>query len=93
MQHGRKGLHALAVCRDLWRFSGPWFTVVNGTTPASLVRAKHVIVPGAARRYAPPRRWQFDSRQIYVRPRTDPQSAHGKAAGSQRVYRLGQLRA
>jgi len=65
----------------------------TATTPASLVCAKHVIVPGAARRYAPPRRWQFDSRRIYVRPRTDPQSAHGKAAGSQRVYRLGQLRA
>jgi len=24
-----------------------------------------------------PRRWQFDSRRIYVRPRTCPQSAHG----------------
>ena len=24
----------------------------------------------------PPRRWQFDSRRIYVRPRTDPQFAH-----------------
>jgi len=24
----------------------------------------------------PPRRWQFDSRRIYVRPRTGPQSAH-----------------
>ena len=23
-----------------------------------------------------PRRWQFDSRRIYVRPRTGPQSAH-----------------
>jgi len=33
------------------------------------------IGPGAARRYAP-RRWQFDSRRIYVRPRTGPQSAH-----------------
>jgi len=29
----------------------------------------------AARRYAP-RRWQFDSRRIYVRPRTGPQSTH-----------------
>ena len=25
-----------------------------------------------------PRRWQFDSRRIYVRPRTGPQSAHAK---------------
>ena len=40
----------------------------------------------------PPRRWQFDSRRIYVRPRTGPQSAHGYAAGSQRAYSLGQLR-
>ena len=24
----------------------------------------------------PPRRWQFDSRRIYVRPRTGPQSTH-----------------
>ena len=37
---------------------------------------KQVIVPGAARRYAPPRRWQFDSMRIYVRPRTGPLSAH-----------------
>ena len=36
---------------------------------------KQVIAPGAARRYAR-RRWQFDSRRIYVRSRTDPQSAH-----------------
>ena len=33
------------------------------------------IAPEAARRYAL-RRWQFDSRRIYVRPRTVPQSAH-----------------
>jgi len=32
---------------------------------------------GAARRYAPTRRWQFDSRRIYVRLRTGPQSARG----------------
>jgi len=31
---------------------------------------------GEARRYAPRRR-QFDSRRIYVRPRTGPQSTHG----------------
>ena len=38
---------------------------------------KQVIAPGAARRYAPlPRRRQFDSRRIYVRARTGPQSAH-----------------
>jgi len=37
---------------------------------------KLVIAPGAVRRYAH-RRWQFDSRWIYVRPRTGPQSAHG----------------
>jgi len=36
---------------------------------------KQVIAPGAARRYAR-RRWQFDSRRIYVRSRTDLQSAH-----------------
>jgi len=40
------------------------------------VKLKQVIAPGAATRYAP-RRWQFDSRRIYVRPRTGPQSAHG----------------
>ena len=40
----------------------------------------------------PPLR-QFDSWRIYVRPRTGPQSAHGYAAGSQRAYCLGQLRA
>jgi len=39
-----------------------------------------VIAPGAARRYAR-RRWQFDSRRIYVRPRTGPQSAHPLVAG------------
>jgi len=39
-----------------------------------------------------PRRWQFDSWRIYVRPRTGSQSAHGQAAGSQRAYSLGQLR-
>jgi len=32
------------------------------------------IAPRAARRYAP-RRWQLNSRRIYVRPRTGPQSA------------------
>jgi len=31
--------------------------------------------PRAARQYAPGQ-WQFDSRRIYVRPRTRPQSAH-----------------
>ena len=36
---------------------------------------KQIIASGATRRYAP-RRWQFDSRRIYVRPRTGPQSAH-----------------
>jgi len=38
-----------------------------------------------------PRRWQFHSRRIFVRPRTGPQSAHGLAAGSQRAYNLRQL--
>ena len=38
----------------------------------------------------PPRRWQFDSRGIYVRPRTGPQSA-ASLPGSQR-HSLGQLR-
>ena len=54
-------------------------------------RSKQVIAPGAARQYAP-RRWQVDSRRIYVRPRTGPQSAHlwwPPAAGSQRADRLG----
>jgi len=40
---------------------------------------KQVIAPGAARRYVPPplpRGRQFDSRRIYVRARTGPQSAH-----------------
>jgi len=41
---------------------------------------------------SPPRRWQFDSRLIYVRPRTGLQSAHGQAVGSQRAYSVGQLR-
>ena len=39
-------------------------------------RDKQVITSGAATRYAR-RRWQFDSRRIYVRPRTGPQSTHG----------------
>ena len=34
-----------------------------------------VIAPAAARRYVP-RRWQFVSWRIYVRPRTGPLSAH-----------------
>jgi len=42
----------------------------------------------------PARRWQYDSRRIYVRPRTGPQSEHlwwpGRpAAGSQRADSLG----
>ena len=60
---------------------------------------KQVIAPAAPRRYAlPRRRWQFDSRRIYVRPRTGPQSAHlwwpavAKLAGSHRAYSLAQLR-
>jgi len=45
--------------------------------PDQLVSTQQVIAPGTARRYAlPRRRWQFDSRRIYVRPRTGPQSAH-----------------
>jgi len=32
--------------------------------------------PGDGETICPPRRWQFDSRRIYVRPRTGPQSAH-----------------
>jgi len=43
----------------------------------ALRKRKQVIAPGAARRYALADRWQFDSRRIYVRPRTGPQSAHG----------------
>jgi len=45
----------------------------SAVVPCSL---KQVIAPRAARRYAT-RRWQFDSRRIYVRPRTGPQSARG----------------
>jgi len=33
--------------------------------------------PGGGKTICPPRRWQFDSRRIYVRPRTGPQSARG----------------
>ena len=58
----------------------------------SVVHSESKLSPGAAKRYAP-RRWQFDSRRIYVRSRTGSQSAHGYAAGSQRAYSLGQLRA
>ena len=53
--------------------------------------------PGGAETISPRRRWQFDSRRIYVRPRTGPQSAHlwwpavAKLAGSQRACSLGQL--
>ena len=43
--------------------------------------------PGASRRYAP-RRCQFDSRRIYVRPRTGPVGGR-PAAGSQRAGSLG----
>ena len=45
----------------------------------------------AARRYTR-RRWQFDSRRIYVRQRTGPQCSHlwwRPAAGSQRADSLG----
>jgi len=42
-----------------------WIKVYNKLSPRR-----------AARRYAP-RQWQFDSRRIYVRPRTGPQSVHG----------------
>ena len=48
---------------------------------------KQVIAPGRRNDMPPPRRRQFDSRRIYVRLRTGPQSAHGLAAGSQRVYK------
>ena len=52
--------------------------------------------PGAVRLYGP-RWWQFDSRWIYIRPQTGPQSSHlwwlavAKLVGSQRAYSLGQL--
>ena len=58
----------------------PYTTVTRSLLSMSHIwhALKQVIAPGAARRYAPPpRRWQFDSRRIYVRPRTGPQSAHG----------------
>jgi len=34
------------------------------------------LSPRGRRDKIPPRRWQFDSRRIYVRPRTGPQSTH-----------------
>jgi len=56
--------------------------------------AKRSIVPGAARRYAPPaRRWQFAAG---LRPSADGSAVRtslvaggGKTAGSQRAYSLG----
>ena len=54
-------------------------------------RFQQVIAPRAARRYVH-RRWQFDSRRIYVRPRRvrSPHISGGRsAAGSQRAYSLG----
>jgi len=37
---------------------------------------KYKLSPRGRRDDMPPRRRQFDSRRIYVRPRTGPQSAH-----------------
>ena len=48
----------------------------------AIANTEQVIAPAAESPYAP-RRWQFDSRRIYLRPRTRPQSARGVAAGSQ----------
>jgi len=48
----------------------------------AIANTEQVIAPAAESPYAP-RRWQFDSRRIYIRPRTRPQSARGVAAGSQ----------
>jgi len=42
--------------------------------------------------YPPSPRRQFDLRQNYIHLWTDPQSAHGYAAGSQCAYSLQQLR-
>jgi len=51
--------------------------------------------PGAARDDMHRRRWQFDSRRIYVRLRTGPQSAHlwWPAVAKLQAASLGQLRA
>ena len=47
---------------------------------------------GGGETICPPPRWQFDLRQNYIHLWTDPQSAHGYAAGSQCAYSLEQLR-
>ena len=57
------------------RLADSFYNHQEHTNKQSELCTKQVIAPGAARRYAP-RRWQFDSRRIYVRPRTGPQSAH-----------------
>jgi len=49
-----------------------------------ITQSQQGIAPGAARRYASPRRWQFDGGKnrggffniFNIRPRTGPQSAH-----------------
>jgi len=37
---------------------------------------QQVIAPQVRRDDMPPSRWQFDSRRIYIRPLTGPQSTH-----------------
>ena len=61
-------------------YSSSWcelFSLTGNAINSVETTREQVIAPGAARRYAPTRRWQFDSRRIYIRPRTGPQSAHG----------------
>jgi len=41
-----------------------------------LMLLKQVIALGATRRYAPPCRWQFKTRRIYIRQRMGSQSTH-----------------
>ena len=57
------------------------FTDVGLTEARSLktVSAKAIVnnLSPRGRRDDMPHRWQFDSRRIYVRPRSGPQSAHG----------------
>ena len=68
--------------RGMLVYIAPPYWETNGASQTNrqsvarcLTKLKQVIAPRPARRYAP-RRWQFDSRRIYVRPRTGPQSAH-----------------
>ena len=59
----------------LLHFSETAWTVIRERRMLRDILIKKNYRPGGGETICP-RRWQFDSRRIYVRPRTYPQSAH-----------------